>query len=1001
MLIENIVRRPEAAGFDAQEVEAIAKKEGILTFTSKNNPDVHESRLARLWDVLEAYRLSKESMEKTDASFPKGKEHVEKPESSAPEGKRRHREEPRREEKRREADAFSGVDGPDSRRQHELLSWEDAAKGSASKGGGVGIIGLRGNGKTCLLKTLLASSRNQSVWRLGKVCDKWRAVVQGRTEKTSETEYAELNGTLFGPDNGRLPLRTVEVSGEAWRQVFLPDERIVARAQLAAAISELRRFICSCDGFLFLIDAALTIGEEELGEFYGAAEQDMGVYERSSTRFHEEVKDLWSHLLHRLAIQDSTDGMKVTRPVAVVFTKADFCNHQRFPGLEENFFLLRELCEAHRAHEYKQLRDNQEKHEARRARAMDFLAGNYSEISDDLISGGTLLEQGEVFAISCVGVLGNRDRGVRSACFEEPVDWMAERVWKRKSALEKEQCREAYRAKRKKAIRRIKTAIAAMLVLLIGTVVGLGFLASRKIEQMALSLQEENLLAYAESFYIARANPVFVLSSHVNLLSALCIERTRLSVQGAGFVEREVRVAIERHDYDAAWEAWDLLREHREFLGQMPNGPLAELGRDLLAAECLALVGSGDAVAADRSLTRGIDRLLSLGVEKETVSGFLAHRWVEGLLDRAQTEPSSASSMLRLLPSALKDRLEPDQLWQVEVAIQLKSIMQCVRGHAFAEARVGLENLQRSEIPMQWRREVAEKLEHVVREGVAHGKIGPALALIDDLGTDNGIGSSLISSRMLLMGERILHSLKSGALRQAALDLKSLGDLDPEVAPWRASLEELVQKLEEMCYIPASGNVSPFYIDRDEVSVMRFRRFMDSEARIFPGQRKSVLENLWKTHCMGNDAPAVGMTWGEADAYAAFHGKRLPTVAEWRVAFGATRYSWGDEWGVGRCNTRETGVGKALPPTHHLVRNDRTLLGVRGLSGNVSEWTSTTDGQGYRVAAGGNFLFDRTSAQRDGTMKRSEKEGFFYIGMRCVVGTDQIERLGRTLIFGE
>ncbi len=130
-----------------------------------------------------------------------------------------------------------------------------------------------------------------------------------------------------------------------------------------------------------------------------------------------------------------------------------------------------------------------------------------------------------------------------------------------------------------------------------------------------------------------------------------------------------------------------------------------------------------------------------------------------------------------------------------------------------------------------------------------------------------------------------------------------------------------------------SANASPaqsvyldgFFMDTHEVTNAQYKRF--DAAHCYPE---------------GADAfPVVNVTWEEANAYARWIGKRLPTEAEWEKAARGTDgrvFPWGNEFDHTRCNTQESGV-------HHLTAvnqfpNGTSPFGVYDMTGNVLEWTS-------------------------------------------------------------
>lgn len=185
-------------------------------------------------------------------------------------------------------------------------------------------------------------------------------------------------------------------------------------------------------------------------------------------------------------------------------------------------------------------------------------------------------------------------------------------------------------------------------------------------------------------------------------------------------------------------------------------------------------------------------------------------------------------------------------------------------------------------------------------------------------------------------------------------------------------------------YLVGSGRraaLETFSIDSSEVSNRQYGQFLDwqrthpSEANSFdhPDQpaRQSHAPTYWKDlfpevarHRTEQDdprweLPVTEVSWWDAYAFAHWAGRDLPTEDEWEAAGRGPRgllFPWGDEPDPDRTNVKRLPRPGEVPGTVAVGSlQDASAFGVRGLSGNVSEWTSTWKENQSAVAKGGHF----------------------------------------------
>jgi formylglycine-generating enzyme required for sulfatase activity len=192
---------------------------------------------------------------------------------------------------------------------------------------------------------------------------------------------------------------------------------------------------------------------------------------------------------------------------------------------------------------------------------------------------------------------------------------------------------------------------------------------------------------------------------------------------------------------------------------------------------------------------------------------------------------------------------------------------------------------------------------------------------------------------------------------------------------------------------PQPVTLPAYYIDRYEVSNRQYDLFVSTTGVRPPvsRQERSALHD-WHLH------PVNGVSWEEAEQYAEWAGKRLPTEAEWEKAARGNDgriYPWGNTFASERCNALESGWQRSTPVGSFL--QEISPVGCFDMAGNVLEWTSdvyapytggsvpTTIRHGYRVARGGAWYYPGQSLRCSNRYPQLQTARLAGIGFRCAL----------------
>ncbi|MBO3699901.1 SUMF1/EgtB/PvdO family nonheme iron enzyme [Roseivirga sp. E12] len=242
-----------------------------------------------------------------------------------------------------------------------------------------------------------------------------------------------------------------------------------------------------------------------------------------------------------------------------------------------------------------------------------------------------------------------------------------------------------------------------------------------------------------------------------------------------------------------------------------------------------------------------------------------------------------------------------------------------------------------------------------------------------------------------------------------------------------------VQVPEGMVYVPKGAEVNAYFMDETPVTVAQFRAFVQAtdyatEAEMFGNAGVFTVEANWFLkegayweYPMGpdfpkalDDHPVTQISYNDAEAYALWAGKRLPSAAEWEHAAKDgedvnTIYNWGNTLVVN--DQYKANVWQGSFPFVNTLKDGfeytspvglfgKTKLGLTDISGNVWEWTTDWDipkgtsqkdyqvnQMSQKVLRGGSFLCEPSFChgyQITGKSESTPETSLMHTGFRCV-----------------
>jgi len=247
------------------------------------------------------------------------------------------------------------------------------------------------------------------------------------------------------------------------------------------------------------------------------------------------------------------------------------------------------------------------------------------------------------------------------------------------------------------------------------------------------------------------------------------------------------------------------------------------------------------------------------------------------------------------------------------------------------------------------------------------------------------------ASRAIYMPFRVTYNTRSGSELNCPMDPARLPEGMLYVPGGRVAYGD-VRFHEETRTV----ELEPFLLDEHEVTNAEYLEYLESlkaaqRARAVPrrvlpgaGERTTPVwiergDGRWTFPDGTARYPVTGISLLDAQDYARWKDKRLPTPQEWeRAAQGVDGrdYPFGMQLDVSACNAQ---TGSAAPVGTY--PDDRSPFGAYDMAGNAAEWTDTSGGGA--IVKGGSFDLPRYRAHASAFGKRRADLPYGDVGFRC------------------